>query len=90
MVEFELMANTSHLTTVAEGGRIVIPAGFRKALGIRPGDKVILQLEKDELRVYSRSEAVRRLQEEVARVVPKGVSLVQQLIQDRRKEAARE
>jgi len=84
------MPDSTYLANVAEGGRVVIPARFRKALGIRPGDKVVLQLSEGELRVYSRAEAVRRLQQEVARVVPKGVSLVQQLLRDRRKEAADE
>lgn len=84
------MPDTSYLTNVAEGGRIVIPAGFRKALGIRPGDKVVVQLDKDEVRVYTRAEALRRLQEKVTRAVPRGVSLAQQLIEDRRRESAGE
>ena len=84
------MSDTSYLTNVTEGGRIVIPAGFRKALGIRPGDKVVVRLENRELRLYSRAEALRRLQEQVTRAVPKGISLARQLIQERKKEAARE
>jgi AbrB family looped-hinge helix DNA binding protein len=36
---------------VNENGRIVIPANFRKALGIEPGDEVVLSIEDDELRI---------------------------------------
>lgn len=90
MLELHQMPGNSYLAKVAEGGRIVIPAGFRKALGIRPDDKVVVQLDKGYLRVISRAEALRRLQEQVTRAVPKGVSLAQQLIHDRRGESAGE
>ena len=36
---------------VNENGRVVIPASFRKRLGIRIGDEVVLQIEDDELRI---------------------------------------
>jgi len=76
-------------TRIAAGGRIVIPVSFRKALGMKPGDDVVLQLEEGAIRLYSRAQALRRLQERVARVVPKGVSLAKELIRDRRAEARR-
>ncbi len=76
-------------TRVAAGGRIVIPASYRKALGIKPGDDVVLQLEEGVIRLYSRAQALHRLQERVARAVPKGVSLAKELIRERRHEARR-
>jgi AbrB family looped-hinge helix DNA binding protein len=75
---------------VAEGGRVVIPAEYRKQLGLRPGDNVILQLDDGEIRLYTVREAIRRAQEMVRRYVPEGVSLVDELIAERRAEAARE
>ena len=75
---------------MTEGGRIVIPARYRKALDIKPGDELIVQLDEGELRVYSRAEALKRLQDQVTSVVPEGVSLVEELLRERRKEAARE
>jgi AbrB family looped-hinge helix DNA binding protein len=33
-------------TTIREGGRLVIPAAYRKALGLKPGDEVLLVLEE--------------------------------------------
>ena len=38
-------------TRVNENGRVVIPASFRRALGINPGETVVLRLENDELRI---------------------------------------
>ena len=75
---------------VAEGGRVVIPAEYRKRLGLRVGDNVILQLDDGEIRLYTVREAIRRAQEMVRRYVPEGVSLVDELIAERRAEAARE
>ena len=74
-------------TTVTEGGRIVIPAPYRRALGIQTGDEVLLRLEDGEIRVSSRSQARRRAQEYVRSLVPKSVSLVAELIRERRETA---
>ena len=85
------MARQTSLTTkVGGGGRIVLPSAYRRALGIKPGDEVVLQLRNGEVRVYSRAEALRRAQDHVCSAVPRGVSLVKELIQERRKEAARD
>ena len=67
----------------------MIPANFRKALGIKPGDQVLLRLEEDGLRVYSKAEALRCLQDRVAEVVPPVTSLAKELISERRDEAQR-
>ncbi len=75
---------------VTEGGRIVIPAAFRRALGVDVGDEVILDLEDGRLTVLTRRQAIKHAQELVRRYVPEGRSLVDELIADRRAEAARE
>lgn len=79
------MASEHSVTTnVAEGGRIVIPAAFRHALGIKPGDEVVLTLSEGEVHVSTRALARRRAREYVQSLVPKGVSLVNELIKERR------
>jgi AbrB family looped-hinge helix DNA binding protein len=75
---------------VGPEGRIVIPVEYRKALGIGEGDEVIVSLAGDELRIVTRDAAIRRVQAMIARYVPKDVSLVEELIAERRREAARE
>jgi AbrB family looped-hinge helix DNA binding protein len=74
-------------TTVAQGGRIVIPASYRRALGVRPGDEIVLRFEDGEVRITSRAQARRRAQEYVRSLVPKGTSLVNELIRERRESA---
>jgi AbrB family looped-hinge helix DNA binding protein len=72
---------------IAEGGRIVIPAHLRQALGVAPGDEVVLKVDDDGIRLISRKLALARLRKMVAEVVPPGESLVDELLSERRKEA---
>ncbi len=71
---------------VSDGGRIVIPSEVRQAMGIAPGDEVILSYDGGSLSVYSLKEAIRRAKTVVARHVGEGRSLSEELIADRRKE----
>lgn len=75
---------------VSEGGRIVIPAEFRRELGLEIGDSVSISLVENEIRIIPRSEAVRRAQSLVRKRIPEGRSLVAELREDRRREAANE
>ena len=75
---------------VNENGRIVIPAPYRKALGIKAGDKVILRMEDDELRITTMKHKIARAQRRVRTYVGPGVSLVDELIAERREAAKRE
>jgi AbrB family looped-hinge helix DNA binding protein len=72
------------------GGRLVIPAKMRAALGIKVGDRLNISLDGNELRVFTYKEGLRRAQELVKSFVPEGVSLVDDLIAERRHEAAKE
>ena len=76
-------------TRIGAGGRIVIPAGYRKALGVRPGDEVLLLLEEDEIRIVTARQAIQRAQALVRRHIPEGRSLSKELIRERREESAR-
>jgi len=73
---------------VNENGRVVIPASFRKRLGIRAGDEVVLQIQGDELRITTLKRNMERAQRLVRKHVKAGTSLVDELIAERR-EAAR-
>jgi len=75
---------------VGPGGRIVVPAPYRKVMGIVEGEQVMLRLVGDEVHIGSRAAEIRRAQALVAKYVPKDVSLVDELITERRNEADRE
>ena len=75
---------------VNENGRVVIPAPYRKALGIKAGDEVILRMEDDELRITTMKRRIERAQRLVRKYVKPGTSLVDELIAERREAAKRE
>ena len=71
-------------------GRVVIPAAIREALGLKEGDVLFARLEGGEIKLLTPTAAMHRAQAIVRSFVPEGVSLVDDLIADRRREAARE
>jgi AbrB family looped-hinge helix DNA binding protein len=74
---------------MSEGGRIVIPAAFRRALHMNVGDELIIELDEGEVRLRTRAEGIRRAKELIAEF-KNGTSPVDELIAERRAEAARE
>lgn len=77
-------------TRINQNGRVVIPASFRKALGINIGDEVVVRIEDDELRISTLKRRIERAQRLVQRHVKPGTSLADELIAERREAAKRE
>ena len=75
-------------TIIRVGGRIVIPAAYRKALGVKPGDEVQLVLEDGEIRIVSQRQAIVRAQNLLRNYVPRDRNLSEELIKERREEAS--
>ena len=82
--------DTETFARVNENGRVVIPASYRKALGIRAGDEVIVRMEDDELRITTMRRRIERAQRLVRKYVKRDTSLVDELIAERREAANRE
>jgi bifunctional DNA-binding transcriptional regulator/antitoxin component of YhaV-PrlF toxin-antitoxin module len=69
----------------------MLPANWRRKYGIEPSSELVVREGKDgSLRVETREQGVRRAQALVRRYIPAKVSLVGQLVTDRREEARRE
>lgn len=77
-------------THIQDNGRVVIPAAVRKALGLKPGDSVVIEADKDGFQVRSLAKTLRDAQTIVAAYIPAGVSLADELIAERHDEADRE
>jgi AbrB family looped-hinge helix DNA binding protein len=75
---------------VSEGGRVVIPAELREKYHIEVGDSVVWRDDGDGLRLFSRRNGIRRAQQVLAKYRRPGESVVDELIRERRDEAARE
>ncbi len=75
---------------MSENGRVLIPAEIRKQLGLVAGEPITLTVEGQELRLMTRRARIRAAQASVARYVPEGRRLEDELIAERREEARRE
>jgi AbrB family looped-hinge helix DNA binding protein len=75
--------------TVGPKGRLVVPAALRRRLGISQGDVLVARAENDRLVLESRDAILARLQRRFA-AVPADVSLVDELLEERREESRRE
>lgn len=71
-------------TRVNENGRVVIPASFRKALGIKVGDEIVLRIEDDELRISTQQRRIQQAQRRARQYLKPGTSLVKELLAERR------
>ncbi len=76
-------------TKIQDGGRLVIPADYRRALGMEPGEEVILKVQENELRIYPAHQALLRARQLLKKYVSKK-NLVEELVAERRRESAHE
>ena len=73
-------------TKLGDNGRVVIPAEFRRSMGLKAGDPLVIRLDEDGLRIESRRAAVRAAQRMVRERVPKDELLTERLFRMRRAE----
>jgi AbrB family looped-hinge helix DNA binding protein len=83
------MASAERQVSVGPQGRIVIPAGIRRALGLVEGTRLAVRAEEGRLILEPREEVLRRIRGRYARVAGKR-RLSDELIRERRLEARRE
>lgn len=75
---------------VIAGGRIALPADIRRSLGLQNGDTVLFEVNGDEVRIRPARSALRRVQERLRAFAPKEGLVSEELIAERRAEAARD
>jgi AbrB family transcriptional regulator, stage V sporulation protein T len=81
----------SYHAKLIKGGKIVIPAELRRELGFKEGDSLVIEREGNCAVVKTYEQVVREVQAEVKRLIrPYKGSLVEELIAERRTEAAAE
>jgi bifunctional DNA-binding transcriptional regulator/antitoxin component of YhaV-PrlF toxin-antitoxin module len=79
-----------HATRMSKEGRVLIPAELRKSLGLAIDEPLSVYEKDGELRIVSQVRALRAMQQRMAKYKRPGDSVVDELIRERREEAARE
>ena len=72
---------------LGENGRIVIPAAFRKALGLKGGEILTVRMDEDGLHIQTKRQALLRARSIVRDHVSADRRLSDELIAERRLEA---
>ncbi|RZF60851.1 AbrB/MazE/SpoVT family DNA-binding domain-containing protein [Sphingomonas populi] len=75
---------------LVSGGRLQLPSNIRRSLGLADGDQVVMQVVDGELHVRPARDALKRIQAMLRPYAPVDGSVVEELIADRRAEAARD
>ncbi|MCA9194138.1 MAG: AbrB/MazE/SpoVT family DNA-binding domain-containing protein [Planctomycetales bacterium] len=68
-------------------GRIVLPLPLRNEKLFKTGDELIVTVEDDAVVLRTYDQVITRLQQQFSEAIPEGVSLVDELIDDRKQEA---
>ena len=71
-------------------GRVVLPAEVRTRHQITPNETIVMIDDSTGLRVRTKAEVVADAQAYFRSLVPAGISVVDELLQERRREAERE
>ncbi len=77
-------------TALDKVGRILIPAKIRRELSLKPGARIVLLRDGAKIHISTPAMALKEAQDRIARLVPRNVSLADELIAERRAEARRE
>jgi bifunctional DNA-binding transcriptional regulator/antitoxin component of YhaV-PrlF toxin-antitoxin module len=88
----EILVNVEQFTlNVDNQGRVMLPAWWRRKEGVGPSTELCVAVtEEGALVVETRDQGLRRARALLRKYVPEGVFLSDELIADRRAEAARE
>jgi AbrB family looped-hinge helix DNA binding protein len=87
---YDLLMSRSEQVTVGDRGRVVLPASIRTELGLKAGTRMLATTEEDgSVRLQPYRTIAARARGMFADLAP-GVSLADELIAERRAEAARD
>ena len=75
---------------IISGGRVQLPADVRRQLELSEGDTILIEVVDGEIHLRPLPAAIRRIQERMKPFIRPGESVVDELIADRRREAAAE
>ena len=89
-MEISAQAESVWHVTVDNSGRVLLPSALRKVMHADPGTMLMWVRDKSGLRLQSFEESIRELQDYYCSLAPPEVCLTDELLAERKAEAARE
>jgi bifunctional DNA-binding transcriptional regulator/antitoxin component of YhaV-PrlF toxin-antitoxin module len=88
----EILVDMEHFTLhIDKQGRVMLPAWWRRRVGVSPSTELCVAVtEEGTLVLETREQGLRRARTLLRKYIPEGVNLSDELIAERRAEAARE
>lgn len=80
----------NQLATIGKSGRLVIPAKFRKKLGLKEGEGVMIAMKEGHIEISPIDVSIKEAQRRVAKYLKPGDDLVEMLFEERKEELASE
>ena len=80
----------THKARMSKEGRVLIPAPVRRELGLVENEPLSIYVRDGEVRIVSQIQAIRRMQQRMAKYKIPGESVVDELLRERREEATKE
>jgi AbrB family looped-hinge helix DNA binding protein len=77
-------------TRLNESGRLVLPKEIRDFLGAQPGDVLFFTEDGDGVRIETQKQKLRKIQAHIMSIVGPEISMVDELIAERREEFRKE
>jgi AbrB family looped-hinge helix DNA binding protein len=71
-------------------GRILIPVAIRRRLNLHAGSRLLVKVENGALRMETREHTLERIRARLRNFIPENRNLSEELLAERREEAARE
>ncbi|NOQ35941.1 MAG: AbrB/MazE/SpoVT family DNA-binding domain-containing protein [Methylococcaceae bacterium] len=80
----------NQMVTIGKSGRLVIPAQYRKALGLTEGEGVMMSLKNGHIEISPLQESIKKAQKKVKKYLQPNDNLVEMLFDDRKEEFTNE
>jgi len=80
----------NQMVTIGKSGRLVIPAQYRKALGLIEGEGVMMSLKNGHIEILPIQESIKKAQKKVKKYLQPENNLVEMLFDDRKAEFTNE
>ena len=78
------------MAKVAADGSLYLTPEAVAAMGLEPGERLVMRPDGEEVRINSSDKALKAIRKEFRRLVPEGRSVVGEFLADKKAEAARE